>query len=125
NNVNGNPFARSFTPQLRVPIGLAYDYLSAAWSISPAKGGVHFGATIGDLGQFVATDADGKVQPIRWDNFVGPGLAVGFILGDPQQAINLTVHGEYAPALYQGSDKGGAWRVGLTLGYYVPFFDFN
>lgn len=120
-----NPNGQSYTPQLRLPIGFAYDLLPKQWSIDPRKGGLHLGATIGDLGQFAAVGPDGKIQPVRWDNFLSPGIEVGFILGAPEQAINLTLHAEYTPALYQTSTEGGAWRIGLTLGYYIPFFDFN
>jgi hypothetical protein len=114
----------SWAPQLRVPLGLALDELpldsKSGWRV-----GFHTGITIGDLGQFAAIGKDGQVDDVRWNDFLSPGVEVGAIFGSPTRAFNLSFHVEYAPALFPKDDKGGAVRFGLSLGYYIPFFDLN
>jgi hypothetical protein len=109
--------------QLRVPIGFDLDKLPP--ETHSVGIGWHVGATIGDLGQFAAVGSDGKVDAVRWDNFLSPGVEGGILIGVPEHALNVAVHLEYAPALFATATGGGAWRAGISLGYYVPFFDFN
>jgi hypothetical protein len=124
-----NPNADSTSPNLRVPLSIGIDHLPGAgsfWHVSTWSW--HFAATIGDLGQFAAAGKSGKLQPVRWDNFLSPGIEVGIDipwLSSPERAVNLTGHIEYAPALFDSDTGSGAWRVGVALGFYVPFFDFN
>jgi len=48
--------------------------------------------------------------------------------------VNVSVHGSYAPSLrYETEDPDthmdtstdGVWRFGVSLGFYVSFFDLN
>ncbi len=110
------------SPQVRVPIGFSLDLL-------PQKSGHPFGfhssLIVGDLGQFAALSG-GALDNVRWDSFLSPGVEVGVLFGSPEHAVNLTFHAEYAPALFTDSNNvSGAARIGVSLGYYVPFFDFN
>lgn len=116
----------AWAPQVRVPIGFDLDWLPSA-SRSGWRAGLHTGVTIGDLGQFAAVGSGGNIDTVRWDNFISPGVEVGLLLGSPQFSFNISVHAEYAPALFSdaATSSSGAFRMGFSLGYYVPFFDFN
>jgi hypothetical protein len=93
--------------------------------------GWHLGLQVIDLGQFVATGPRGELQEPTWSTFIAPGVEAGrdFRLSKPSSALfNVSVHATYAPALLEKTDDlgevtAGAWRVGISLGYYVPFFD--
>lgn len=108
---------------LRVPLGLTLQFLPRG---SDGTGwfwkwwGVHAGFQVADLGQFIRPDED---DDVTWSSFVAPGLELGLLFGQPNRAVALTVHGTYAPTLTESSDP--SWRLGLSLSYYVPFFDLN
>lgn len=112
---------------VRVPFGVALQYLPAAGRRTERGElqwhrwlGVHAGLQLFDLGQFVRSDdAD-----VKWSSFVAPGVELGALIGTPSSAFSIAVHGAYAPALTDDSTRG-AWRVGFSIGYYVPFFDLN
>ncbi len=113
---------------VRVPLGVSLQKL-------PGKSvfGVHAALQVADLGQFVTTGGDGKLDEVRWSSFVSPGAEVGVLIGEPSRTLSVTVHASYAPGLSVAGkeatgeivERDGVWRYGVSLGYYVPFFDFN
>ena len=107
-----------FEPGIRVPLGIATEYLPSSRGLV----GVRLGAQVADLGQFVHRGTDDKVEEIEWADFVAPGVEAGMLLG---KSVNLSLHVSYAPSVPKTMDTDGVWRVGLSLGYYVPFFDLN
>lgn len=116
-----------WAPEVRIPLGVAIQRLPNNACLFDVCLGFHASLHIGDLGQFVAVGENGKVADVRWDSFVAPGGEIGFLLGDAHRAASLTFHAEYSPSLFPTSDgnAAGAFRCGFSLGYYVPFFDFN
>lgn len=130
---------------LRVPLGLSLQWLPEGEDgedrcMRNDNLGWHLGLSLADLGQFLAADENGAVDDVRWSNFVAPGIEAGVLFGTPSRLGTLTAWAVYAPALFAGTrtiangegtdddelaEVQGAWRVGVTLGYYVPFFDFN
>lgn len=107
-----------FEPGVRVPLGITTEYLPGPQGMV----GVRLGAQIADLGQFVRKGTDEKVDEIEWADFLSPGVEAGLLLG---RSVNLCLHVSYAPTVPKSMDTDGVWRVGLSLGYYVPFFDLN
>jgi hypothetical protein len=110
-------------PQLALPIGFSLQYLPPSTAV-----GVGFSAslTFADLGQYIAYKKDGAVAAARWDTFFAPGLQVGAMIGTSSTSFMLTLDGRYAPTLYTERESGpGAFRLGLGLTYFVPFWDFN
>jgi hypothetical protein len=107
-------------PSVRVPLGLALDL--PRWSCVT----LHLGIQLADLGQFVHR-SDNKLDDVRWDDFVSPGVELGVSIPKLDRALNLSVHAAYAPTIPTDPSmaRDGVWRVGLSVGYYVPFFDFN
>lgn len=118
---------------IRVPVGAAFQWLplgdAAEGGLCRKHIGLHLGLTLADLGQFLAVDDRGAVDDVRWSNFVSPGAEVGVLVGTPSNTFTFTLSGAYAPALFErgsGDNKTqGAYRIGFSVGYYVPFFDFN
>jgi hypothetical protein len=112
-------------PQISLPIGLAYDVgLSKRF-------GVHLMLYPFDVGQFAAYKADQGVNKPRWDTFLAAGGQVGIMTGQETPFV-FALDVRYAPSLFAQTNDGdltakpgGALRVGLSVGYYVPFFDFN
>lgn len=130
-----NAYTDTREVQVRVPLGLAFQRL-------PRDGGVHHGWHLGlqiaDLGQFVTTGGDGTLNEVEWSSFLSPGLEAGVLVGEPTRSINLTLHAAYAPGVsasgvFDIADDGskrrvtreGVWRYGVSIGFYVPFFDLN
>ncbi len=115
-----------FSPGLRLPLAARIE-----WFPSVAKHGGHLAFQLIDLGQFVRRGGEGELGDVHWADFVSPGIELGYnlgVLGD--RALNISIHGAYAPSIEQRSgDTGitsdGVWRFGVALSYYVPFFDFN
>ncbi len=96
--------------------------------------GFHLFVSVIDLGQFLSYDDSGKINRPRWDSFISPGVQLGWIVGSPANSFIIALDARYAPTLFAGTSKltvptdtspGGAFRVGLTLAYYIPLFDFN
>jgi len=144
---------QAMAPQLTLPLGIALQLLPgrayANGRTYPARrasgnrelprsrafaDGFHLFASILDLGQFLNYDAEGKVNRPRWDSFISPGLQLGWIVGTPANSFILALDARYAPTLFAGTSTltvpadtspGGALRLGLTLAYYIPLFDFN
>ncbi len=96
--------------------------------------GFHLFVSVIDLGQFLSYDDSGKINRPRWDTFISPGVQLGWIVGSPANSFIIALDARYAPTLFAGTSKltvptntspGGAFRVGLTLAYYIPLFDFN
>ncbi len=114
-----------FDPGLRVPLGIGVDWMHHKDSAF----GLHVGLQVADLGQFVRRGTDDKLDDVRWADFVSPGAEVGVLLAFLDPRLNLALHLAYAPSLeYQdqaGEHTDGVWRYGLSLSYYVPFFDLN
>ncbi|WP_437576547.1 hypothetical protein [Sorangium sp. So ce887] len=113
------------TPQLALPLGVAVDggwYESFGWHVMTYPI---------DIGQFASYSTSEGINTPRWDTMLVAGFQAGLTLGHRTPAVfALDVH--YAPTLFAQTSKtllrdrpGGALRVGLSIGYYVPFFDFN
>ena len=114
-----------FDPALRVPFGVSVEWLPTQTN---PEIGFRFGLQIADLGQFVREGSDDKLDDdIAWSDFISPGVEVGALLGFLHPALNVSVHAAYAPSIKfaDGDAKDGAWRYGISVGYYVPFFDLN
>lgn len=107
---------------LRVPLSLSLQYLPSGSGVAGFRSfwGLHVGVQVADLGQFILPKGEGDVT---WSSFVAPGLEVGFLFGQPNRTFALTGHISYAPTLTD--DSKPAWRGGISLSYYVPFFDLN
>ena len=116
-----------WAPQLRVPLAITWQKLPPSFEKGEYPLGVHVGLMLADLGQFAAVGTDeGTVDDVRWSNFLSPGVELGLLLGArPETKLNLSAHVSYAPTLFQNDSYAGAIRFGISLGYYVPFFDFN
>ncbi len=73
-------------------------------------------------------------------------LQIGWLIGSPSVPFVVGVEGRWAPSLFTETPAsavtgnmmtanmmasqnqvpvGGAWRIGLFVAYYIPFFDFN
>ncbi len=121
----------AFDPGVRVPLGFAIEYLPK----KDSPFGAHFGFQVADLGQFVRHGTNDELDSVRWADFVSPGAEFSLLLNFIDPAVNVTVHAEYAPSLQFSTDtkdmmdntvtttSDGVWRYGISLGYYVPFFD--
>jgi hypothetical protein len=136
---------RQLYPQLELPVGVAVQLLpdrrlnGCCWL--KKHSGFHAQLSVLDIAQFISYRQDGSVSPITWSNFVMVGLQAGWIIGTPSTPFIIGVEGRWAPTLFtqtvlqtQGTgvmttqmpvQEGGAWRLGLFVSYYVPFFDFN
>ncbi|HMG20771.1 MAG TPA: hypothetical protein VK607_05620, partial [Kofleriaceae bacterium] len=109
---------------VRVPLGLAVQYLPSdlerpGWTSWVRYCGVHAGVQLADLGQFARETAN----QVTWASFVSPGVELGFLVGEPHRTVSVTAHVSYAPAIADGTPP--VWRYGISIGYYVPFFDLN
>lgn len=124
-------------PQLSLPMGLAIQYLpdlrrgfetGDAARRRSVSGGFHLQLSPIDLAQFIALDGSAKTTDnVRWSDFVMVGLQAGAIVGKPDANFLILADVRWIPTVFSSADntKAGALRVGLTLSYYVPFFDFN
>ncbi len=124
-------------PQLTLPMGLAVQYLpdlrkgletKDAAHRKSVSGGFHLQLSPIDLAQFIALDGSAKTTDnVRWSDFVMVGLQAGGIVGKPDANFLILADVRWIPTVFSSADntKAGALRVGLTLSYYVPFFDFN
>ncbi len=124
-------------PQLSLPMGVALQYLpnrqDPADKLNPARArsvsvGWHLQLSPIDLGQFIALDGNAKLTDnVRWTDFVLAGLQTGLIVGTPDVNFLLAADFRWLPTVFPAADgqSAGAFRFGLTLAYYLPFFDFN
>lgn len=124
-------------PQLSLPMGVALQYLpnrqDPADKRNPARArsvsvGWHLQLSPIDLGQFVALDGSAKLTDnVRWTDFMLAGLQTGLIVGTPDVNFLLAADFRWLPTVFPAADgeSAGAFRLGLTLAYYLPFFDFN
>lgn len=126
-------------PQLSLPLGLAVQRLPGHHHRNGGRpdgkfffDGFHAMATLIDLGQFVAYDADGDITKPTWNTFLSLGGQVGWLVGSPSNSFVIAADVRYGPSLFKSGDgssmgdqPGGALRFGLFVAYYVPLFDFN
>lgn len=109
-----------FGLQLSMPLGFAVQRM-------PTKSvpvGIHFMLYPIDVGQFLAWDNGIQPDDPEWHAFLSPGFQFGFTVGTPQHSLVFAIDGSYAPLRH--TDQGeGFFRIGLTVSYYVPLFDFN
>lgn len=120
---------------VRIPLGLSAQWLpegkeALAGNCRRKYIGWHLGVTLADLGQFLAADDSGVLDDVRWGTVIAPGAEVGMLVGTPTQLLTFNLSANYAPALFETGEtpdtkRQGAVRFGLTVGYYVPFFDLN
>ena len=150
----GSPVGIAFGPRITFGEGASYADRSAAyedpdlsfdslrWRVPlaftrqrlPRDGvccGTHVALTVGDLGQFARTNDD-----VTWRDFLSVGLQGGLVFGVSHNIV-LAAEVSWTPSIYthttmigaEGMQKpvelSGALSGGLTLAYYVPFFDFN
>lgn len=132
--------SNAFYTQLTLPTGVALQWLA------PRLGkhlGFHMQFSVLDLAQFVSFDgqANRSMTNLTWSDFVTVGLQLGFLIGkSPNAQFFLGTDFRYAPSLsFQDAladdanamkraeyDRNrGVFRGGVSIGYYVPFFDFN
>jgi hypothetical protein len=144
-NVGLAPFAWSATPTTALDDGMKYVGIANAsgdtlaglpvtlpmgigLDVFPGRKDKKFGVgfhgqlSLVDLAQFLpdsGTSGDATTD-IEWSDFVMIGLQAGFAIGRPQDPLNITVDGRWAPY-----EQAGPYRVAVQVSYYVPFFDFN
>jgi hypothetical protein len=121
-------------PLLSLPLGAAFQRLPGEYNV-----GFHAQAQAFDLGQYLATQS-GATLDRRIGTALFFGGTVGILIGNSKASALVGVEGGYAPELtwhtnttqQAGSSNGSASktvtgfsRLGLILGTYVPFFDFN
>ena len=98
--------------------------------------GLHLQASLLDLGQFLTVSDATLADPSAATPFYF-GAQVGFLLGTPKYNVLVAADGGYAPGMQYaktvdvGGSNGpakvleGGWRLGGSIGMYVPFIDFN
>jgi hypothetical protein len=56
-------------------------------------------------------------------------LTAGALLGTPKTNVLVGLDIRYTPSLFPVGDganqRSGAFRIGATAAFYIPFFDFN
>lgn len=112
----------SVAPSLALPTGPSVDYLCGRAL------GLHLQVPLLDLGQFTTVSKDGELQD-------KPTFASAFLLGVqpgllffPTTKIPLVLAGDFgwAPGLKLAQESdAGVLRLGMFLGTYIPFIDFN
>ncbi len=122
--------------QWRVPVSLSAQWLPPSDSCL----GAHLGLWVADLGQFARTNASGATGEITWRDFLGFGVQAGALIGTSDHAAVLAIEAAWSPSLYtrdvsiaDGTDGttsdthrvSGAFTLGITFAYYIPFFDLN
>ena len=110
-------------PQLALPLGL---FLQRKWRCV----GLHLGAFLADVAQYVAYQKDGETTDVRWDTGIALGGRVGMLVGSMADPFVLGLDVRYAPTLFSTAASsepasGGTFRIGAFVSYYVPFFDLN
>ncbi|MCC6653493.1 MAG: hypothetical protein IT348_20245 [Candidatus Eisenbacteria bacterium] len=112
-------------PQLALPTGLALQLLP-----TDTGPGLHLAFSGLDLAQFAATDNDGQLSDPSWASALTVALQAGFLIGQPSSSFFVGADARYSPGILAPSGDptksgGGAYRVGLLVGYYVPLLDLN
>ncbi len=117
-----------YPPLLSLPLGLYVQNLpeEKAWHPSDAWP-THYGFYFFDLGQYLFYDKNSEVKDVSWENAFTLGAQVGwFFFSTPDMLFNICLDVRYSPALnIEGEKKKKDVWAGITLSYYVPFFDFN
>jgi len=131
-----------FYTQLTLPTGIALQWLPPRKHLGSCVGG-HLQFSIFDLAQFVSFDGNNNLSMnnLRWADFVMAGLQGGLSIGcSPTTQFFVGADVRYSPtlsfapkladgaspaAIAEQDQQRGVFRAGLTIGYYVPFFDFN
>lgn len=101
-----------------------------------AHTGVHFRLSLLDLAQFLNVRNDGSIVAAKpdWANVFSVGGQLGLQFGVPEFSLDLSLDGRWTPAILGPAQIGGestditrrgAWRLGVVIGTYIPFFDFN
>lgn len=112
-----------FSPQLSLPLGLAWEYLPGRKRVI----GFHGQMTFLDIGQYASVSTGtGSLADPTLGSALALGGNVGILLGRPSYSVLVGFQGGYAPAVRLIEDRplGGAY-LGVFAGTYVPFFDFN
>lgn len=88
-------------------------------------GGVHFMASVVDLGQYVAWDSSLEVAKPNVVAALSPSLSFGYAWGTSFPVVVAATAG-YSPHYhFSDSSSKGSLNVGVTLGVYVPLIDLN
>lgn len=119
-SVNGER-PTALTSPLSLTLGFGVDRLSAT-----RRDGLHLEASVFDLGQYLAWDEGAKVQTPDLEAVLSPALTAAYFWGrEIPFYLGATVG--YSPRYeFTAGDKPrGSFNIGLTLGAYVPLFDFN
>ena len=116
-------------PQLSMPVGVGIDNLpKRKWGANPRNEtiGAHFQIAIADLTQYLAYDTENTLEeyPPPYAA-LSPGVQIAMTFGpSPDDLFCFGLDARYLPPNLLEANKG-AFRLGLFLAYYVPFFDFN
>jgi hypothetical protein len=126
-------YARDSAFAWRLPLVLAYQRLPDVWPV-----GFHMALTVADLGNFTRGATEGGSDKIRWRDFMQLGVQLGLLLGDSKHSVVVAGELSWSPSLYERdvtiapasgmtstAHLSGALFAGVTLAYYVPFFDLN
>ncbi len=116
-------------PQLSMPVGVGIDNLpKRKWGANPRNEtiGAHFQIAIADLTQYLAYDTENTLKEYPPPYAVlSPGVQIAMTFGpSPDDLFCFGLDARYLPPNLLEANKG-AFRLGLFLAYYVPFFDFN
>lgn len=107
---------------LSLTLGFGLDYL-----FERNTQGLHLEVSVLDLGQYLALDEGGKVTTPDLSVALSPSFTIAYFwqrniplyIG---ATVGYTPSYDFAP---DGDQPQGAFTAGLTLGAYVPLFDFN
>ncbi|MGE0398774.1 MAG: hypothetical protein AB7T06_18850 [Kofleriaceae bacterium] len=111
-----------WTP-LSLPLGFSLDCLG-----EKSKHGFHMELSVLDLGQYLTWENGPELAEPSLGAALSPSITLAYAYGRELPFIVGATAG-YTPTFDFDSDvdtdEVGAWNVGLTLGVYVPLFDFN
>lgn len=111
---------------LALPTGVALQLLPGGDSLGGVFG-VHAQLSLLDLGQFVTVSEKELASPSAATPFYFGGQ-LGVLVGAPKYNALIAIDGGYAPGMDYVKDEDGStggWRIGGSIGMYVPFIDFN
>lgn len=132
-------------PQLSLPMGIAMQHLPGGHRSCWAENLIpsHFLLSVIDLGQYVSYAGDGTTATRKLESALSLGGQIGYLFGSSSNAFSVALDFRYAPGMTvqtaevaqqdasrEPTAKGpahpqGSIRWGISLSYYVPFFDFN
>lgn len=137
---------------LSLPMGVAFQWLPNEGTTFLGKPGVHVMLSVIDLMQFATLGGEesnesddtttnpppgpGEMSTEEPEDDLDPpdaeftsalrlGLQVGMLLGEPSYPIALSGHAAWIPRVDYGEFPRQEWSVGVSLGVFVPFIDFN